>query len=131
MKKATIEITRDYILEKYNLDEERQTVTEIINVGSLVPTKYDGNTVKVARKKICDDLDKFKKDDFIDIEFIGFDGDYAINIMRRVERLETNCDVIDRLQRQEKGKQQDQKDLERAAKLIREHGYYGAVPFKD
>jgi hypothetical protein len=127
MSKPTSKITRDYIREKYDIDKERLIIPTTDKVGEIYFPEFDGKNIKDVREKICNLLNEYEDGDYIDIVFHGYDGDFDFIVLRETTRPETDVEVIGRLQDNEKQARRKQNQIERAAKLLQENGYYGAI----
>jgi hypothetical protein len=127
MSKPTSKITRDYIREKYDIDKERLIIPTTDKVGEIYFPEFDGKNIKDVREKICNLLNEYEDGDYIDIVFHGYDGDFDFIVLRETTRPETNDEVIGRLQNNEIQARRRQKQIEKAAKLLQENGYYGAI----
>jgi len=114
-------ITKKYIEEKYNIDNERKMKRVERTVGnidfSLIFNK-DKMTKEDVLKRIEEELNKIDYD-YIKQEHYGYDGGFELSLIKETEEPEKDKEVIERLKTEEKKKRKILKEIEKAKEILK------------
>jgi len=116
-------ITTSYIKDKYDIEKEKQYRNTSKVFGQLAIESYNGFTIKQFIKKLTLDFSLYPDDAILELEYYGYDGSFDVYIKSKVNIMETDEQVIERLKLNEKSLRKTQEDVQKAKDILLREGY--------
>ncbi len=120
-------ITKQYVVDNYDIDKERLVIDTITYVGDL-DFAFTGIISKEAFvARVIEGIEVVaqgpNKDAFFQYKFGEWDNPDTIEVVQKISRAETDEEVINRLQKTLRDDQRSKKSLEQAKRLLEDNNY--------